>query len=66
VISLKSGKINRISLKADDMNQAAEYLKTKRIHAGEIEKVEMTSWPRLKTQMERDLPWQYDLGHNLA
>jgi catechol 2,3-dioxygenase-like lactoylglutathione lyase family enzyme len=58
---LKGGGNARLCLKVDDISQAVEYLKTKGIHAGEIEKVENGKLTSFEDPDGNEIYlWQYD------
>jgi catechol 2,3-dioxygenase-like lactoylglutathione lyase family enzyme len=64
---LKGGGNARLCLKVDDISQAVEYLKTKGIHAGQIQKVENGKLASFEDPDGNEIYlWQYDFGHNRA
>ena len=57
----------RLCLKVDDISQAVEYLKTKGIHACQIQKVENGKLASFEDPDGNEIHlWQYDFGHNRA
>ncbi|MGA2239392.1 MAG: VOC family protein [Candidatus Bathyarchaeia archaeon] len=57
----KGGDNARLCLKVEDINQAVEYLKTKRTHAGEIQKVENGKLTSFEDPDGNEIClWQYD------